>query len=141
MRKNFFHFLVYRIELSLEGESTLTDEIYMRYRLLKIILNNAQKMKEEREKVLLNMTHDQHYYKVLKRKLFDKKRKKILKEERNISSPTKYRVSELSKVPMHRSLSDAYSVTPLSHRDPPASTTSTGRKVILPTRCRTNPKT
>jgi hypothetical protein len=48
VRVNFHHFLVYKIELSLEGNSILSDEIYMRYRLLKTVLLNTQKLKYDR---------------------------------------------------------------------------------------------
>lgn len=70
VRTNFYHFIVYKIEMSLEGKSVLTDEIYLRYRLLKTVLMNAQKLKYERHTILMSTSFDENYYKIMKRKLF-----------------------------------------------------------------------
>lgn len=78
VRTNFFHFIVYKVCLSLEeGSSILTDEIYMRYRLIRTILTNAQKLKSDRQNVLLTTHFTQNYYKGMKRKLVDRRLKRI----------------------------------------------------------------
>lgn len=113
VRTNFFHFVVYKVCLTLEeGNSILTDEIYMRYRLIKTILTNAQKLKSDRQNILLLTNFNENYYKGMKRKLIERRigRSEDIYVSTNMN---RYEISYLSKVPIHRSLSDAFNVTKL----------------------------
>ena len=79
------------------------------------MLGNAQKLKDDSQRILFTASND-NYYKIMKRKLFDRRRNKG-NEVSNTRTLSKFKISDLSKVPLHRSLSDVYSVPCQSYRN------------------------
>lgn len=49
----------------------------MRYRLIKTILTNAQKLKSDRQNIFLTTSYNENYYKGMKRKLVERRIKRV----------------------------------------------------------------